>query len=312
MKKTLLTLFAGVLIAGSASAQCTPDPQYANASGNFFPDSADFIMNDYAVAGSAYSAQIDIKTISDTLVDNPINPAQQITAYIDAFRIASVDYAGLQNFTYSGGGTTYEATDPRPDFGGTTVAETWFNTYGTANDPTTLSIVQGCLSITADAAAVTAAAPATGFTDYEVTVNVDARIAGTDPDISLFVNNGSWLSDLSALGLGPLTVDGYVIRVYAEDPNSITELLNTNVFEVHQSYPNPAANEATITFTNPRVEEVELKVFNMLGAMVHNEKIVSEAGVNDIKLNTGRMSSGMYIYTVSNGAKTFTKKMTVK
>lgn len=311
MKKTLLTLFAGVLIAGSASAQCTPDPQYANASGNFFPDSAEFIMNDYAVAGSAYEAVIDIKTISDTLVANPIGGGD-IVAYIDAFRIFNVDYAGLQNFSYSGGGSTYEATDPRPDFGGQSVSETWFNTYGTANDPTSLDIVQGCLQITADAPAVTAAAPATGFTDYAVTVDVDARIAGTDPDISLFVSNGSWLSDLSALGLGPLTVEGYIIRVYAEDPNSITELLNTNVFEVHQSYPNPAADEATITFTNPRVEEVELKVFNMLGAVVHSQNIVSEAGVNDIKLNTGRMSAGLYVYTVSNGSKTFTQKMTVK
>ena len=308
MKKTLLTLLAGVLIAGSASAQCTPDPQWANASGNFFPDSATFIDNNGAMAGMAYSAQIDVKTISDTSVS-----AGPVTAlvYIDAFKIYDVVGAPA-GFAFVGGGTTYETADPRPDFGGTSTDSTWWNEYGTANDATTLQTVQGCLSITADAASVSAAAPATGFTDYPVEVFVDARIAATVPaDLSFIgINNGDWLSDLPATLVTPLSVDGYVLRVSAA--NNIADVLNPNVFAVHQSYPNPTEDEATITFTNPRMEEVELKVFNMLGAMVYNQKIMSESGVNDIKLNTGRMSSGLYIYTVSNGTKTFTKKMTVK
>lgn len=308
MKKTLLTIFSGVLLAGTASAQCTPDPQYANASGNFFPDSLDFVTNDFATAGVDYEAVIDIKTIADTLVDNPVNPAQQITAYIDAFKVVGVSGAPA-GFSFTGGGPTFETADPT---GGTEVDSTWWNTYGTPGDATTIETVQGCLQITAAAADVDAAAPTNGdpFVDYAATVSVDARIAGTDPDIGFLVPPGTWLSDLGSLGLGPLSVDDYVLRVYG--PTGIMDVLNPNVFEVHQSYPNPAGDEATITFTTPRMENIEVKVFNMLGAVVYNQNIVSESGVNDIKLNTGRMSSGLYVYTVSNGTKTFTKKMTVK
>lgn len=309
MKKTLLTLFAGVLIAGSASAQCTPDPQYATASGNFFPDSAQFIDNNQANTGMAYEAVIDIKTITDTVVTAA---GFTVVAYIDAFKVHAV-LGAPDGFGFTGGGTTFEAADPRPDFGQSSVDSTWWNVYGTANDPTTLQVVQGCLQITADAASVTAAAPTNGdlFTDYPVTVLVDARVASTDPPVPFLIQNGTWLSDPAIAALaGPLPVDDYVLRVNAT--TSISEVLNPNVFEAHQSYPNPAVDEAIITFTNPRVEEVELKIFNMLGAIVHQQTITSESGVNDIKVNTGRMSSGLYIYTVSNGVKTFTKKMTVK
>ena len=294
MKKTLLNLFAGVLIAGTASAQCTFDSQYDNASGNFFPDSATFIAEQFATAGVAYSGQVNIKTISDTLVENPVTPGSFITAYIDAFKIESVT-GQPTGFTYAEGGAGWNAGEGAWINGGS----------GTSTTP-----VKGCLSFMASPTDVTAAAPQSGHTDYPVNVLVDARISGTDPDISFLVPNGTWLSSLGSLGLGSLAVDEYVLRVFAA--NNISEVLNPNVFEVHQSYPNPATDEATITFTNPRVEEVELKVFNMLGAVVHSQNIVSEAGVNDIKLNTGRMSAGLYVYTVSNGSKTFTQKMTIK
>lgn len=308
MKKTLLTIFAGVLSVSVASAQCTPDPQYANAAGNFFPDSTTFVTDNSAMAGVDYSAVIDIKTITDTVVSAG---GFTVTAYIDAFKVHAVNGAPA-GFGFTGGGTTFEAADPRPDFNQTNTDSTWWNVYGTANDHTTLEVVQGCLQATASAADVSAAAPATGFTDYPIEVLVDARVAATDPDVSGFlIANGTWLSDPAVASLaGPLPVDDYVLRVHAA--NAIADVLNPNVFEAHQSYPNPAGDEAIITFTNPRVEQIELKVFNMLGAMVHNQTIESEAGVNDVKLNTGRMSSGLYIYTVSNGTKTFTKKMTVK
>lgn len=292
MKKTLLTIFSAVLLAGTASAQCTFDSQYSSTPGNFFPDSVTFLAEQYATAGMDYTGSVSIRTISDTVVDNPVNPSQQIIAYIDAFKIFSVT-GQPAGFTYQEGGSTFSNGQ--------------WNNGGSGTNTTP---VEGCLGFSASASDVSAAAPMTGYTDYPVSVLVDARISGTSPDISFLVANGTWISSLSSLGLGALPVNDYVLRVYGS--TGIQDMLNPNVFEVHQSYPNPAGNEATITFTTPRVEEVEFKVFNMLGALVHNETILSESGVNDIKLNTGRLSAGMYVYTVSNGSKTFTKKMTVK
>lgn len=309
MKKTLLTIFSGVLLAGTASAQCTPDPQYDNANGYFFPDSATFYDNNPAFAGVAYSAQLDVKTITDTAFSaGPISAL----VYIDAFKIDRVEGAPA-GFEFTGGGPTYEQPDPNPAIGDGSTDSIWWNTYGSGTDPLSLDDVRGCVTISATPAAVSAAAPATGFTDYPVVVYVDARIAGTDPDLSFIgIGAGDWLTDpgVAAVAGGALPIDGYVLRV--EAASSVADLLNPNVFEVHQSYPNPADDEATITFTTPRMENIDVKVFNMLGAVVYDQTILSENGVNDIKINTGRMSSGLYIYTVSNGTKTFTKKMTVK
>lgn len=308
MKKTLLTIFSGVLLACTASAQCTPDPQFDNSPGNFFPDSASFIDNDFAIAGQDYMSQIDVKTITDTAVTVQ---GFSVVASIDAFKVHAVEGAPA-GFGFTGGGPTFEIADPRPDFNDMVGPDsTWWNVYGTPGDPSTLSPTRGCLSIFASAADVTNAAPASGFTDYPVIVFVDARVAATTPDVSAFLlANGTWLSETALAD--PLPVDGYILRVYANDPNSVTQMLDTKVFDVAQSYPNPAGNEATITFTTPRIENIDIKVFNMLGAVVYDQTILSESGVNDVVVNTGRMSSGMYIYTVSNGAETFTKKMTVK
>ena len=300
MKKTLLTIFAGILSVSVASAQCTPDPM---ATGNFYPDSTTFVTNNAAMAGVDYSALITITTITDTVVTAA---GFTVSAFIDAFKVDAVNGAPA-GFAFTGGGTTFEAADPRPDFGQTRLDSTWWNSYGTANDPTTLSTVQGCLQITASAADVAAAAPATGFTDYAVEVLVDARVAATEPAVEFLLPNGTWLSGTTLAD--PLPVNDYVIRVSAAA--SVTDVLNLNAFDVAQSYPNPANETATISYTTPNSTKIEFKVYNMLGGLVYSESMTSQKGMNNIQLETSAMTAGMYVYTVSNGVKVHTKRMNI-
>jgi hypothetical protein len=302
MKKTLLTIFAGVLAVSVASAQCTPDPA---ATGNFYPDSTTFITNNAAMAGVDYSALITITTITDTVVTAA---GFTVSAFIDAFKVHAVNGAPA-GFSFTGGGTSYEAADPRPDFGQGAVDSTWWNAYGTANDPTTLSAVQGCLQITASASDVAAAAPTNGdlYTDYPVEVLVDARVAATEPAVEFLLPNGTWLSGTTLAD--PLPVNDYVIRVSAAA--SVTDVLNLNAFDVAQSYPNPANETATISYTTPNSTKIEFKVYNMLGGLVYSESMTSQKGMNNIQLETSAMTAGMYVYTVSNGVKVHTKRMNV-
>jgi len=306
MKKTLLTIFAGVLATSIASAQCTPDAQYASASGNFFPDSVTFLNDQSAMAGVAYEAVIDIKTITDTAV---AALGQTINATIDAFKIHKV-LGAPAGFTFTGGGPTFELPDPRANDFNDPADSTWWNDYGTAYDPTTLSTVQGCLSITASASAITAIAPATGYTDYPITVLVDARIAAASFTLPGVLSEGDWLSDLPATITGPLPVDQYVLRVHAA--SGVADFLNVNAFDVAQSYPNPADEMATISYTTPNSTKIELNVYNMLGGLVYSETMTSQKGMNNIQLETSAMTAGMYVYTVSNGVKVHTKRMTIK
>lgn len=309
MKKTLLSICAGILATSLASAQCTPDPQYANASGNFFPDSTTFVTTQGAMAGVAYDAVLDIKTITDTTV---VTSFGSVDAVIDAFKILEVSGAPA-GFTWTGGGSTYEAADPRTDFNDSPDSTYW-NVYGTPNDASTLSVVQGCLQLTASAADVTAAAPSVSapelYIDYPILVTVDARIAESSLQLPGVIENGYWLSDLPAALGGPLNVDSYVLRV--SKAQGVADLLNLNAFSVAQSYPNPAEEMTTISFTTPNSTSVELKIYNMLGAVVYSEIVTSQKGMNNVVVETASMPAGMYVYTVSNGVQTHTKRMTIK
>lgn len=297
MKKILLTIIAGVAFGVSASAQCIPNPMYANEEFGLWPDSAEFVTDFGAMAGVDYETVIDIKTLRDTMTTATIlGQTNNFIIHFKAFRINSV--SGVPNgFTYTIGGPTVSNNQ-------------WVNTFTTQSDTASYQAVQGCLQITAAAADVTAAAPSTGYTDYPLTVIVDAQVGNSN--ILNSTLKDKWLSDLNSFSsdIDAIPITDYVIRVHAA--NGVTEMLNLNKFDVAQSYPNPAVDFATISFTTPTPSNVEVRVYNMLGAMVHKTDLLTEKGVNNYKMRTGQLSSGLYIYTVSNGVETITKKMNVK
>jgi len=292
MKKVLLSLTAGLLSVTMASAQCVPNVQFADSTFGLWPDSIPF-LEDGPMGGMAYQSQIDIKTFVDTAVTAV---GQQVVISMDAFKIVSVS-GQPAGFTWAAAGSTWVEAD-----------QTWYN-EGTAPN---ITPVQGCLSINADAAATSAAAPATGYTDYPLVVTVDARIAATSIDLSFIgIGAGSWMSAVpAAVGGGAFTVGTYVLRVNAA--TGVAEMLSTSRFDLGQNYPNPAADESVISFTTPSVSNVEFRVYNMLGMLVKSQDILSEKGLNQVKVNTRDLSSGMYVYTMTNGGTTLTKKMTVK
>jgi len=81
-------------------------------------------------------------------------------------------------------------------------------------------------------------------------------------------------------------------------------------FELYQNYPNPFNPSTTISFALPEAGNVTLKVYNTLG---EEEAILKEgqmeAGIHEIKFNAEELSSGLYIYRLSTGKTTITKKM---
>jgi len=81
-------------------------------------------------------------------------------------------------------------------------------------------------------------------------------------------------------------------------------------FELSQNYPNPFNPTTTIRFTIPEKSLVTLKVFDMLGREVStlvNE--VKDAGTHTVKFAGKDLPSGMYLYTITAGNYTATKKM---
>jgi len=86
-------------------------------------------------------------------------------------------------------------------------------------------------------------------------------------------------------------------------------------FSLSQNYPNPFNPTTEISFAMDQASEVSLTIFNMLGQKVKVlENASLEAGTHSYTWN-GRdelgqsVATGVYLYTLTGGEKTITKKM---
>lgn len=279
MIKKLLSGFAVVAATALAvNAQpCTPNPMYADSAGGVWPDVFPTACKDNP---EGYNLVIDLKTITDTCVTQPL----PLCLYIKAFRISSIDGlpAGFQ---------------VAPAYNGTAGAfDAWVN-GGT--DPN-WTPVQGCVLISATQADVQAAT--TG--DHAITVNVDLYAKNQDA-MSPLLASYTWTSSIN-------TVVPYTFNLNVSDACTGINELDANSFGVGQNFPNPFSTTSTIPFNTVKEENMTFKVYNMVGALVHEYNFASKAGKNIYVFDSSKLSSGMYIFTMSNGKESVTRKMTIQ
>jgi hypothetical protein len=88
---------------------------------------------------------------------------------------------------------------------------------------------------------------------------------------------------------------------------------HNNAFESSISnYPNPFNNYTTIAVTLTENKNVDVKVYNAIGALVFNKKINGNVGENTVSFDGTTLSSGVYYYTVTAGNQQATKKMVIQ
>jgi len=95
-------------------------------------------------------------------------------------------------------------------------------------------------------------------------------------------------------------------------PTSVDDLNNTLPFEfaLLQNYPNPFNPVTSIKYQVPRTSNVKLSIYNLLGQKV--TALVSEkqpAGNYKVEWDAGRFASGIYLYHITAGRFTETKKL---
>lgn len=96
--------------------------------------------------------------------------------------------------------------------------------------------------------------------------------------------------------------------------SSLTALTHNNEtpvkFELQQNYPNPFNPETRISYSLGEKSLVTLKVYDITGrevsVLVNSEQ---GAGDYDVNFNAGKLSTGIYFYTITTGSYTDTKKM---
>lgn len=84
---------------------------------------------------------------------------------------------------------------------------------------------------------------------------------------------------------------------------------NRENFEMHSVYPNPSKGSAYLVFTTEKSENIEIKVFSMLGNQVYQASTATQNGLNSIQIDLGNAENGVYLVQVSNGLKTNTQKL---
>jgi hypothetical protein len=139
----------------------------------------------------------------------------------------------------------------------------------------------------------------------------------TDGDISLstngnyvyyFVKGYKYVKGQGDFYSGPTNIE--LVRGYMYKEN-ITDENNTRLkFSLNQNYPNPFNPSTKIIYTLPIDAKVQIKVYDMLGREV--AELVNEikpAGYNETTFNASELSGGTYIYRITSGTYSETKKM---
>ena len=91
----------------------------------------------------------------------------------------------------------------------------------------------------------------------------------------------------------------------------VEERLIPKKFFVDQNYPNPFNPTTVIRFGLPKAQNVDLRIYNILGqqvaVLIANQNL--KAGVYEKYFNANRFASGTYIYRLQAGNKVVSKKM---
>jgi hypothetical protein len=257
-----LVLSFSLFIQQSAFAQCTPDGDFAGFSAGIYPGIS---VNLPEVALGDYSTSLTINTETDTAISINVGgfPINAI-AYISAMRINAVN--GLPaGFNWS-------------------VDQTEWNNGGAAPSFTP---VQGCISITADAAAVQQLMQANpAGTTFPLELVLDARIHSTSNALLNGAVANTWLSDLAATvpGTGAQTISGYELVVLAD----ITGVADLNESQMI-IYPNPSGDVATIETDENSTGTY--RIFDLSGRMVRQGELMGRK----TSVSLHELPSGIYV-----------------
>ena len=77
------------------------------------------------------------------------------------------------------------------------------------------------------------------------------------------------------------------------------------------TYPNPARQQATIRYALPDKQEATIRLYDVLGRQVRTVVSGEQEGRHEQRLDTSRLSSGVYFLRLETGGQTRTQKFTV-
>jgi hypothetical protein len=124
---------------------------------------------------------------------------------------------------------------------------------------------------------------------------------------------GAWADVFGCASLvGAGGTDTFEIKLCIRDydDTGIEDMQNFG-FAVNANYPNPANDVTYLSFTTPTSDEVKINLYDAVGRNVYNFKGNSIAGKQSFGISLADMKEGVYIYSITFGGKTISKKLVV-
>lgn len=109
---------------------------------------------------------------------------------------------------------------------------------------------------------------------------------------------------------GATIYDGYYL-VIADGASAGLQEVGSGQMKSLIAYPNPTSGLTTVEFAMGYDTEVSFTVTNLLGEIVNLQHMSAPKGLNRINFDASSMSNGVYLYTITDGRNTISKKLIV-
>lgn len=127
-------------------------------------------------------------------------------------------------------------------------------------------------------------------------------------DFTLSIYISPFIDVLGTPTKGPQVVDDSSLVVTIQNTSGI-EANQMTEFMVFQNFPNPFSELTRLSFYTPTQEQVELSIYNLVGVLVHREKVLAFPGKHNFHFDGGDLQPGTYLYRIKAGEADHTGKL---
>ena len=178
-----------------------------------------------------------------------------------------------------------------------------------------LNPATGLLWVSNDARGLSYTSPTWFAYDPSTKTLVDSfHYAPKDPEAAdLYPRGLDFSPDGMTAYVGTFSAVQYGIMKFEKGGVDVEKEMGTGIPEVYslgQNYPNPFNPSTVINFSIPESGLVTLKIYNVLGQeVVELVNDVKSVGSYEVTFDASDLTSGMYVYTITSGNYSATKKM---
>jgi len=127
-------------------------------------------------------------------------------------------------------------------------------------------------------------------------------------DFTLAIYISPFIDVLGTPTKGPQVVDDSSLVVTIQNTSGI-EPNQMKEFTVFQNVPNPFSELTRLSYYTPTQERVELSIYNLLGVLVHREKVLAVPGKHNFHFDGRDLKPGTYLYRIKAGEADYTGKL---